>query len=89
MWQQRNPVPPWEFRNDLPELKEYARRHDIPKTILPQHVIWEAYHYMYLGVSRVVENICQSRNGMRVARIQRDGLLQFGDGLRDFALIGE
>jgi len=39
------------FVRNSPELRDYVRRHEIPKGTLPQHVIWEAYHYMYLGVS--------------------------------------
>ena len=42
------------FVRNSPELRDYIRRHEIPKGILPQHIIREAYHYMFLGVSPVV-----------------------------------
>jgi hypothetical protein len=42
------------FVQNTPELRDYVRRHEIPKGILPQHIIREAYHYMFLGVSPVV-----------------------------------
>jgi len=41
------------FVQNTPELRDYIRRHEIPKGILPQHIIREAYHYMFLGVSPV------------------------------------
>jgi len=42
------------FVRNTPELREYVRLHEIPKGILPQHIIREAYHYMFLGISPVV-----------------------------------
>jgi hypothetical protein len=42
------------FVRNTPEMKDYIRRHEIPKGILPQHIIREAEHYMFLGVSPVV-----------------------------------
>ncbi|MHB8782944.1 MAG: hypothetical protein ACYDAX_05925 [Desulfobacteria bacterium] len=42
------------FVRNTPELQEYVRIHQIPKGILPRHIITEAYHYMFLGVSPVV-----------------------------------
>ena len=42
------------FVRNAPELREYIKAHEIPKGILPQHIIQEAYHYMFLGVSPVV-----------------------------------
>lgn len=42
------------FVRNTPENREYIRRHELPKSAIPQHVIWEAYHYMYLGVSPVL-----------------------------------
>lgn len=42
------------FVRNAPELQEYIRAHAIPKGVLPQHIIREAYHYIYLGVSPVV-----------------------------------
>jgi len=42
------------FVRNIPELGGYIREHAIPKSVLPRHVIDEAYHYMYLGISPVV-----------------------------------
>ena len=42
------------FVRNAPELRGYIRAHEIPKGVLPQHIIREAYHYMFLGVSPIV-----------------------------------
>jgi len=42
------------FVRNAPELRGYIKAHEIPKGILPQHIIREAYHYIFLGVSPVV-----------------------------------
>jgi hypothetical protein len=42
------------FVRNAPELRGYIKAHEIPKGILPQHIIRESYHYMFLGVSPVV-----------------------------------
>jgi hypothetical protein len=42
------------FVRNTPELQEYINRHAISKSVLPQHIISETYHYMHLGVSPVV-----------------------------------
>lgn len=42
------------FVRNTPELGGYIRKHEIPKAVLPQHIIQESYHYMYLGVSPVM-----------------------------------
>jgi len=42
------------FVRNTPELRGYIQAHEIPKGILPRHVIQEAYHYTFLGVSPVV-----------------------------------
>ena len=42
------------FVQNTPELQGYIRMHQIPKGILPRHIIQEAYHYTFLGVSPVV-----------------------------------
>ena len=42
------------FVRNTPELREYVRRHEIPKGVLPRHIIQESYHYMFLGISPVV-----------------------------------
>jgi len=42
------------FVRNAPELRGYLKAHQIPKGVLPQHIIREAYHYMFLGVSPIV-----------------------------------
>ena len=42
------------FVRNAPELRGYIKAHEIPKGILPRHIIREAYHYTFLGVSPVV-----------------------------------
>jgi hypothetical protein len=42
------------FVRNAPELRGYIKAHQIPKGILPQHIIQESYHYMFLGISPVV-----------------------------------
>jgi hypothetical protein len=42
------------FVRNAPEHREYIRRHEVPKGVLPQHIIREARHYMNLGVSPIV-----------------------------------
>jgi len=42
------------FVRNAPDLQGYIKAHEIPKGILPRHIIQEAYHYMFLGVSPVV-----------------------------------
>jgi hypothetical protein len=42
------------FVRNTPELRGYVQAHGIPKGILPKHIIQEAYHYTFLGVSPVV-----------------------------------
>jgi hypothetical protein len=42
------------FVRNTPELRGYIKTHEIPKGILPRHIIREAYHYTFLGVSPVV-----------------------------------
>jgi len=42
------------FVRNAPELRGYIKAHEIPKGILPQHIIQESYHYMFLGISPVV-----------------------------------
>lgn len=42
------------FVKNGPETREYIKSHEIPKSTVPQQIIWESYHYMYLGVSPVL-----------------------------------
>jgi len=42
------------FVRNTPELRGYVQAHGISKGILPRHIIREAYHYTFLGVSPVV-----------------------------------
>jgi hypothetical protein len=58
------------FVRNAPELRGYIKAHEIPKGILPQHIIQEAYHYMFLGVSPVVAY--QTMSNMFLLLGQRD-----------------
>jgi hypothetical protein len=42
------------FVRNSPDMREYIKAHEIPKGVLPRHVIQEAKHYTYLGVSPVI-----------------------------------
>jgi hypothetical protein len=42
------------FVRNTPELRGYIKAHEIPKGILPRHIIQEAYHYTFLGISPVI-----------------------------------
>jgi hypothetical protein len=42
------------FVRNTPELRDYIRAHEVPKSVLPRHIIQESYHYMFLGVSPVM-----------------------------------
>ena len=42
------------FVRNAPDLREYIKAHEIPKNVLPQHIIREAHHYMFLGISPVI-----------------------------------
>lgn len=42
------------FVRNTPENQDYLRKFGLPKNRLWQEVIWESYHYMFLGVSPVV-----------------------------------
>ena len=42
------------FVRNSPENQEYLRKFILPKSRLWHEVIWESYHYMYLGVSPVM-----------------------------------
>jgi hypothetical protein len=58
------------FVRNTPELRDYIRLHEVPKGVLPQHIIREAYHYMFLGVSPVVAY--QTMSNMYLLLGQRD-----------------
>ncbi|PWB67655.1 MAG: hypothetical protein C3F14_01555 [Deltaproteobacteria bacterium] len=42
------------FVRNVPENQAYIRKFDMPKAILPRHIIAESFHYMHLGVSPIV-----------------------------------
>jgi hypothetical protein len=42
------------FVRKTTELRGYVKAHEISKGILPRHIIREAYHYTFLGISPVV-----------------------------------
>jgi hypothetical protein len=58
------------FVRNAPELREYIKAHAIPKGILPQHIINEAYHYLFLGVSPVI--VYTTMSNMFLLQGQRD-----------------
>lgn len=58
------------FVRNTPELRGYIKAHEIPKGILPQHIIQESYHYMFLGISPVVAY--QTISNMFLLMGQRD-----------------
>jgi hypothetical protein len=58
------------FVRKSPELRGYVKAHEIPKGILPRHIIREAYHYMFLGISPVVAY--QTMSNMYLLLGQRD-----------------
>ncbi len=73
------------FVRNSPENREYLRSREIPKSIIPQQIIWEAYHYMYLGISPVLAYQTMSNMymvmGNRPAAVQalRKALEDFDD----------
>ena len=58
------------FVRNTPELRDYIREHEISKGVLPQHIIQESYHYMFLGISPVVAY--QTISNMFLLQGQRD-----------------
>ena len=58
------------FVRNAPELRGYIKAHEIPKGILPRHIIREAYHYIFLGVSPVIAY--QTMSNMYLLLGQRD-----------------
>jgi hypothetical protein len=58
------------FVRNAPELRGYIKAHEIPKGILPHHIIQESYHYMFLGISPVVAY--QTMSNMFLLLGQRD-----------------
>jgi hypothetical protein len=58
------------FVRNAPELRGYIKAHEIPKGILPQHIIRESYHYLFLGISPVVAY--QTMSNMFLLLGQRD-----------------
>ena len=68
------------FVRNAPRMQEYVRRHQISKGILPQHIIRETYHYMFLGVSPVMAY--QTISNMYLLMGQRDkAILALREGL--------
>jgi hypothetical protein len=61
------------FVHNVPELRGYIRKHEVPKRVLPQHIIREAYHYMFLGVSPVTSY--QTMSNMFLLLGQRDNAI--------------
>ena len=62
------------FVRDTPELRGYVKAHEIPKGILPRHIIQEAYHYTFLGVSPAIAS--QTMANMYLVLGDRRGAIQ-------------
>ena len=62
------------FVRNTPELRAYIKEHEIPKGVLPRHIINEAYHYMFLGVSPAMAY--QTMASMYLALGDRPGAIQ-------------
>jgi hypothetical protein len=62
------------FVRNTPDLRDYVRRHEVSKGVLPQHIIRESYHYMFLGVSPVVAY--QTMSNMYLVMGQRELAIQ-------------
>jgi hypothetical protein len=62
------------FVRDTPELRGYIKAHEIGKGILPRHIIQEAYHYSFLGVSPVV--VYQTMANMYLMMGDRQGAIE-------------
>jgi hypothetical protein len=62
------------FVRNSPELQEYVRKHEVPKAILPRHIIQEAYHYTFLGISPIVAY--QTMSNMYMAMGDRRGAVE-------------
>jgi hypothetical protein len=62
------------FVRNTPELRGYVKAHEIPKGILPRHIIQEAYHYTFLGVSPVIAY--QTMANMYLIQGDRQGAIE-------------
>ena len=62
------------FVRNTPELRGYVQAHGIQKGILPIHIIREAYHYTFLGVSPVVAY--QTMSNMYLMMGDRQGAIE-------------
>jgi hypothetical protein len=62
------------FVRNIPEFRDYTKRHEIPKGILPQHIIRESWHYMFLGVHPVTAY--QTMSNMYLIMGKRDMAIQ-------------
>jgi hypothetical protein len=62
------------FVRNAPELRGYIKTHEIPKGILPRHIITEANHYMFLGVSPIVAY--QTMSNMYMVMGDRGGAVE-------------
>jgi hypothetical protein len=62
------------FVRNTPDNRAYIERFNISKNVLPQQIVWESYHYMYLGVSPIMAYQTMSNMymlmGNRTAAIQ-------------------
>jgi hypothetical protein len=84
------------FARDIPENREIIQRYALPKhTAIPEQIIQEAYHYMFLGVSPVIGYATIANMygmlGNRQAAIAalREGLARVSGDPRSAALLNE
>ena len=62
------------FVRNVPETRAYIKEHEISKGVLPRHIINEAYHYMFLGISPVMAY--QTMSNMYLVMGDRSGAVQ-------------
>ena len=62
------------FVRDGPEMLEYIKQHRIDKRVIPKHIIDEAFHYSFLGVSPI--RTCHTQVSMYLVMGQRDKAIE-------------
>ena len=62
------------FVRDEPQTSEYIKRHRIDKKAIPLHIIDEAYHYSFLGVSPT--QICDTQASMYLVLGEREKAIE-------------
>jgi len=62
------------FVRDNPETSAYIKQHRIDKTVIPKHIIDEAFHYSFLGVSPV--RTCHTQTRMYLVMGQHEKAIE-------------